>query len=95
MARHRQPTDERDAYVPKHTPPTGVPDFVTEECTGRYEGEELRIRRSHRPTDKRVERLEERLDEQHARYDRLVRKIIGGLFALLTVAIGYLVGSCA
>lgn len=54
---------DRDQYVEKHTPPAGVPSFVDEECTGKYEGEQLARIRSRRPTPERISKLEIKHDE--------------------------------
>jgi uncharacterized coiled-coil protein SlyX len=54
--------DRRDRYVPKHPTPRGVPAFVEEEATGRYEGEDLKRIRAKRKTDERVARLEDKHD---------------------------------
>lgn len=51
----RSPRD-RDVRVEKHADP--VVEFVSEECTGRYEGEDLQRVRARRPTPERIARLE-------------------------------------
>ncbi len=56
-------TRDRDHYVEKHTPRTGVPAFVEEEATDKYEGEELARVRARRPTPERIGRLETKHDE--------------------------------
>jgi hypothetical protein len=50
----RRPQD-RDVYTPKHS---AAPEFVAEDPTGKYEGEELQRIRSRRPTPERISRLE-------------------------------------
>jgi outer membrane murein-binding lipoprotein Lpp len=77
----RVATRDRDVHVPKHaTPPQGYPVFVGEEVTGAYEGDELREIRSRRPTDKRIERLEDKHDELRSdvREIRDDQKVIAG-----------------
>ncbi len=55
---------DRDILVPKHRAASqGVPGFVDEEFTGRYEGEDLARLRARRPTPERVSRLEKRVDK--------------------------------
>jgi predicted transcriptional regulator len=39
-----------------------VPEFVAEEVTGQYQGEELAQMRARRPTDQRIARVEEKFD---------------------------------
>jgi|ERR1043165_2466728 uncharacterized coiled-coil protein SlyX len=53
----------RDEYVSKQTPRAGVPAFVEEECTGKYEGEELARIRARRPTPERISKVEVRIDD--------------------------------
>ena len=54
---------DRDVFVDKRTPPGGTPQFVDEECTGKYEGEDLARMRSRRPTPERISKLESKHDE--------------------------------
>lgn len=51
---------DRDAYVPKHS---AAPEFVAEDVTGQYTGDELRTQRARRPTPERITRLEDKHDE--------------------------------
>jgi hypothetical protein len=60
---------ERDRYKPK-TPPAGVaaqlatPEtWPDEECTGKYEGDELEEIRAKRPTKERLRRVEKKQDK--------------------------------
>jgi hypothetical protein len=65
---------DRDRYTEKHTPRTparGVPDFVEEECTGKYDGDELAVRRRRRSTEDRVGRIEIRLDGAVTKLDKM------------------------
>jgi hypothetical protein len=64
----RTPTRDRDVYVAK-TPGRGVPDFVPDEVTGQYEGEDLARMRAKRPTDKRIEKLEAKHDSLDGKVD--------------------------
>lgn len=57
-----QPRVNRDDYVEKHE---AVPAEMPHEITGQYAGEELRAIRSRRPTDERIERLEDKHDALH------------------------------
>ncbi len=61
-ARGHQDQD-RDVFVDKRTPSHGAPEFVAEEVTGSYEGEELAAIRARRPTPTRFKKLEEFKDE--------------------------------
>ncbi|HXH95575.1 MAG TPA: hypothetical protein VNH40_00060, partial [Gaiellaceae bacterium] len=58
----RPPTlgDRNESRARVYTPPRGVtwPEFVDEEYTDRYAGEELRSMRERRPTPQRLARLE-------------------------------------
>ncbi len=54
--------DDRDVFVSKATPRTGIPVELPEEVTGQYQGPELAYYRSKRPTHERVERLEAKAD---------------------------------
>lgn len=104
VTRHRQPTDERDAYVPKHTPPAGVPAHVDEQDSAACSHDPILLRelRSKRPTDKRLEILESKHDDLQERYDKLVRqvlssrtKIIVAVVGAFGALVGYLLGACA
>lgn len=55
--------EDRDVYVPKHNTPRAVPEFVWEDATGKYEGEDLERVRRKRPTAARVSHLERRVDD--------------------------------
>lgn len=62
----------------------GVPGYVCDEITGVVEGEDLRRERAKRPSDERIERLE----EKHDRLERAVtetRVIVGELNGKLEV----------
>lgn len=64
---------DRDVHIPKHPraqSQPGVPSFIDEEYTGKYDGDELREHRSKRPTHARLDRLETKADEA-ARADML------------------------
>jgi hypothetical protein len=58
---------DRDTFTRK-TPSTAIaaqlatPEFVEEDCTGKYEGEELAAHRAKRPTPMRLGHVEERVD---------------------------------
>jgi hypothetical protein len=60
---------KRDIYTPKHPTPRAVPEFVPDEVTGQYEGEDLARMRAKRPTDKRLEKLEEKHDSLDGKVD--------------------------
>ena len=78
-----QSHQDRDAYVPKHqTPVGGVPSFVVEECTGKYEGADLQAIRSRRPTPERIRRLE----DKHDALDRVVIRMDSKLDTLKEMA---------
>lgn len=53
----------RDVYRPKTPPGGGEPEFVCEDITSQYEGDELRAKRAKRPTKERIGRLETKHDE--------------------------------
>jgi hypothetical protein len=53
----------RDVYVSKATPRMGVPEFVDEDATGKYEGEELARIRARRPITGRISKVEIRVDD--------------------------------
>lgn len=57
-----RPGSHRDVYTPKHGTAC-IPTEVDENITDRYEGEELRERRSLREPEKRIERLEDKHDK--------------------------------
>jgi len=46
----------------KSEPRAGAVEYVCDDVTGKYEGEELAIARSRRPTDTRIARLEDKHD---------------------------------
>ena len=86
--RVRGAVKDRDVYTPKHpTPVAGVPAFVSEEATGRYDGDELRAIRSKRPTDERIARLEDKHDELVATVTD-VRVSIGAMSGKLDAFLG-------
>ena len=66
MSRRRTPPGgiDRDVYVDKHA----TPEFIAEDVTGQYQGEELARFRARRPTDERIGRLE-------AKHDKLVETV--------------------
>lgn len=47
----------------QRTPASGTPEFVKEEITGVYEGDELKAIRARRSTDERIGRLEDKHDK--------------------------------
>ena len=60
-----QSQDERDAkgFAARKEREGAVKELASEEITGRYEGEELSVRRAQRPPDERFGRLEEKHDD--------------------------------
>jgi hypothetical protein len=66
----------RDVYRPK-TPPPGiakqiapaVPEYVCDDPTGQYQGEELQRARERRPTPQRISRLEDKHDKLDEKVD--------------------------
>jgi hypothetical protein len=60
-----QSQDDRDAegYAARRERESAANEFVSEEITGKYEGEELDQYREHRPTPDRIRRLEKKHDE--------------------------------
>jgi hypothetical protein len=54
---------DRDVYTPKTKTPTSVPQFVSEDITSQYSGEDLRRARSRRPTPERIAHLEDKHDQ--------------------------------
>lgn len=60
-----QSQDERDVagLAARKERDSASKDFAGEEITGRYEGEELELRRSERPDPERIGRLEKKHDE--------------------------------
>jgi hypothetical protein len=60
-----QSQDDRDAdgYAARRERDDAVKEFVGEEITGQYEGEELEQHRERRPTPDRIRRLEKKHDE--------------------------------
>lgn len=69
-------TDLRDVYTPKHpTPSPGVPAFVAEEATGVVQGEALKDIRRKRPTDERIERLENKHDAVDTKVDAIGERV--------------------
>jgi hypothetical protein len=76
---------DRDVYVPK-TPAPGTPIFVEEECTGKYDGEDLATHRSRRPTPERISRLEAKHDQLGEKVNEIhgdVREMKGALTTAL------------
>lgn len=59
--------------------------FSAEEVTGVLEGDDLRTARSHRPTDERIFRLEEKHDVLDAKVDRIEVAVadMGGQFKVI------------
>ena len=67
---------DRDVRVEKHaTPPAGVPAFAEEECTGRYEGDDLARIRARRPTPERIAKLEAKHDSLALTVSRMDGKL--------------------
>lgn len=54
---------DRDAYVSKHTPLTGIPAYVEGEATDRLEGHDLDTARDSRPPMSRLGHVERRVDK--------------------------------
>lgn len=90
-------TLDRDVRKP-FTPPKGVteqlaapvPVEVVDECTGKYEGDELKVHRAARPTEKRFEHLEanhdrlrEKVDVVHSKVSRMEGKLDTALAFIL------------
>ena len=78
---------DRDVYVPKHVSPEAAPDaeWPDEENSKAYSVPERRGFRAKRPTDKRIERLEEKHDALDEKVDAIhgdVREMRGELKAL-------------
>jgi hypothetical protein len=71
---------KRDIYVPKHPTPTrGTPEFVDEECTGRYEDEDdllaAREARAEQNPAKRIAILETEQKQDRRNHDSLVKVV--------------------
>jgi hypothetical protein len=65
-----------------------VPAFVEEECTGKYDGDELKEARALRPTDKRLEKLEDKHDKLDEKVDAIhgdVREMRGELKSAISL----------
>lgn len=72
--RHQSQTErDLEGMAARRERESASPPYVFDDLTGRYQGEELREQRSKRPTDKRVERLE----EKHDSLDKVVDEIRG------------------
>lgn len=79
--------NDRDVYIPKHpTPSPGVPAFVDEEATGKYDGEQLATIRAKRPTDKRLAKLEEKHDAVDSKVDAIGQRVARMEGTLETIA---------
>ena len=52
-----------------------VPIELPDEITGKHEGEELKMYRSKRPTEERIERLEDKHDALDAKHDTLASSV--------------------
>jgi hypothetical protein len=78
-------SDDDRALISRKTPARGV-EFIPEEVTGVYEGEELARFRSRRPTDERIGRVEVKLDrgdERLGALEQTVAKMDGKLDTVL------------
>lgn len=84
----RGPVD-RDRQTPKHGPI--VPEHIPEDITGNYQGEELRQARARRPTDKRIEKLEEKNDDDRKEFGEF-KDSVNRRFSQLDVAVADLGG---
>jgi hypothetical protein len=61
--RPRTNPDQRDVYTPKTKTPASIPQFVSEDITSQYQGEDLRRARARRPTPERIAHLEDKHDQ--------------------------------
>jgi hypothetical protein len=66
-----QQADQRDVYVDKRTPASGVTEFVCDDVTGQHEGEELARIRARRPTPERLRILEQKHDRLDDKVDEI------------------------
>jgi hypothetical protein len=69
----------------------GAPEFVCEDPTGTYGGEELKAERRKREPDKRIEHIEDRLDDHGKKFEALgerlggVESAVAGLEGQMTI----------
>jgi uncharacterized coiled-coil protein SlyX len=77
MKRRSQTSTERDmaGIAARKSRDESAPDFVAEECTGKYEGAELERIRSRRPTPERLRILERKQDEDRKAHQELVAMV--------------------
>ena len=94
MKRRHQTSTERDmaGLAARKERDAAVPEFVCEDITGSYTGDELvNARRTRRSTEQRVEHLENK-------YDRLVHQVLRSrtrIIVAIAGAIGAIAGFCA
>jgi hypothetical protein len=79
----RATTHDRDVYVSKATPASGVPTEAFDDPTGQHEGEELARLRARRLTPERIARLE----TKHDTLALEVARMAGTLDAVHTFAV--------
>jgi hypothetical protein len=71
----RATTHDRDVYVSKATPASGIPETAWDDPTGQLEGEQLARVRSLRQPDDRIAKVEVRVDQLTTTVARMDGKI--------------------